>query len=85
MLVYLILRLFLFFMMRAIGEMFYAYPTQHTFVSFISRYLGANNRTFYWILHSLINCNSSHYRILVIKCIKNQAFIVTVHYLIADL
>ncbi len=24
----------------AIGEMFYAYPTQHTFVSFISRYLG---------------------------------------------
>lgn len=40
MLVYLILGLFFFFMMRAIGEMFYADPTQHTFVSFISRYLG---------------------------------------------
>lgn len=53
-------------MMRAIGEMFYAYPTQHTFVSFISKYLGPTIGHFtgwgYWILHSLINCNSSHYR-----------------------
>lgn len=66
MLAYLTLGLFFFFMMRAIGEMFYAYPTQHTFVSFISRYLGPTIGHFtgwgYWILHSLINCNSSHYR-----------------------
>lgn len=38
--VYLILGVFFFFMMRAIGEMFYSDPTQHTFVAFISRYLG---------------------------------------------
>lgn len=53
MLVYLILGLFFFFMMRAIGEMFYADPTQHTFVSFISRYLGPTIGHFtgwtYWI------------------------------------
>lgn len=38
--VYLFLGVFFFFMMRAIGEMFYSDPTQHTFVAFISRYLG---------------------------------------------
>ncbi|MCC7666883.1 amino acid permease [Liquorilactobacillus satsumensis] len=53
MLVYLVLGLFFFFMMRAIGEMFYSDPSQHTFVSFISRYLGAAVGHFtgwtYWI------------------------------------
>ncbi|KZT80319.1 D-serine/D-alanine/glycine transporter [Lactiplantibacillus plantarum] len=38
--VYLVLGFFFFLMMRAIGEMFYSDPTQHTFVAFISRYLG---------------------------------------------
>ncbi|WP_406602994.1 amino acid permease [Lentilactobacillus buchneri] len=37
MLIYLVLGLFFFFMMRGIGEMFYSDPSQHTFVSFISR------------------------------------------------
>ncbi|KRL05891.1 amino acid permease [Liquorilactobacillus oeni] len=53
MLVYLVLGLFFFFMMRAIGEMFYSDPSQHTFVSFISRYLGPTIGHFtgwtYWI------------------------------------
>ncbi|KRL36937.1 amino acid permease [Liquorilactobacillus uvarum] len=53
MLVYLALGLFFFFMMRAIGEMFYSDPSQHTFVSFISRYLGPAVGHFtgwtYWI------------------------------------
>lgn len=40
MLIYLVLGVFFFFMMRGIGEMFYSDPSQHTFVSFISRYLG---------------------------------------------
>ncbi|MFT8470243.1 MAG: amino acid permease [Oenococcus sp.] len=52
-LVYVILGLFFFLMMRAIGEMFYSDPSQHTFVSFISRYLGPTAGHFtgwtYWI------------------------------------
>lgn len=51
--VYLVLGLFFFFMMRGIGEMFYSDPSQHTFVSFISRYLGPTVGHFtgwtYWI------------------------------------
>lgn len=39
-LVYLVVGIFFFFMMRAIGEMFYSDPSQHTFVAFISRYSG---------------------------------------------
>lgn len=39
-LVYLVLGIFFFLMMRAIGEMLYSDPSQHTFVSFITRYLG---------------------------------------------
>ncbi|AEB72304.1 amino acid permease [Lentilactobacillus buchneri] len=53
MLIYLVLGLFFFFMMRGIGEMFYSDPSQHTFVSFISRYLGPTVGHFtgwtYWI------------------------------------
>ncbi len=53
MLVYVTLGLFFFFMMRAIGEMFYSDPSQHTFVAFISRYLGPTVGHFtgwtYWI------------------------------------
>lgn len=52
-LVYLIIGLFMFFMMRAIGEMFYSDPSKHTFVSFISRYLGPSAGHFsgwtYWL------------------------------------
>ncbi|RMW42230.1 amino acid permease [Lactiplantibacillus pentosus] len=51
--VYLVLVFFFFLMMRAIGEMFYADPSQHTFVAFISRYLGPSVGHFtgwtYWI------------------------------------
>jgi amino acid transporter, AAT family len=53
MLVYLVLGIFFFLMMRAIGEMFYSDPTQHTFVSFISKYLGPTAGYFtgwsYWL------------------------------------
>lgn len=53
MLIYLVLGVFFFFMMRGIGEMFYSDPSQHTFVSFISRYLGPTVGHFtgwtYWI------------------------------------
>lgn len=53
MLVYLVLGIFFFLMMRAIGEMFYSDPTQHTFVSFISKYLGSTAGYFtgwsYWL------------------------------------
>lgn len=51
--VYAVLGLFFFLMMRAIGEMFYSDPSQHTFVSFISRYLGPAAGKFsgwtYWV------------------------------------
>ncbi|MEJ6400890.1 amino acid permease [Nicoliella lavandulae] len=52
-LVYLVLGLFFFLMMRAIGEMFYSDPSHHTFVSFITKYLGPAAGRFtgwtYWI------------------------------------
>ena len=51
--VYMILGAIFFLMMRAIGEMFYSDPTQHTFVSFITRYLGNGVGKFtgwtYWV------------------------------------
>lgn len=51
--VYAILGAFFFLMMRGIGEMLYADPSQHTFVSFISKYVGASAGYFagwsYWI------------------------------------
>lgn len=39
-LVYLVVGLFFSVMMRAIGEMMYKDPSQHTFVAFIHQYLG---------------------------------------------
>lgn len=52
-LVYLVLGIFFFLMMRAIGEMLYSDPSQHTFVSFITRYLGPTVGHFtgwtYWL------------------------------------
>ncbi|KXT75969.1 Histidine transport protein (permease) [Streptococcus sp. DD12] len=39
-LVYLITGLFMFFMMRAMGEMLYQDPSQHTFISFITKHVG---------------------------------------------
>lgn len=51
--IYLVLGLFFFFLMRAIGEMLYSDPSQHTFVAFISRYLGDTIGSFagwtYWL------------------------------------
>lgn len=52
-LVYLVLGIFFFLMMRAIGEILYSDPSQHTFVSFITRYLGPTVGHFtgwtYWL------------------------------------
>ena len=52
-LVYLIIGGFFFLMMRAIGEMLYADPDQHTFVAVITKYLGERAGNFagcsYWI------------------------------------
>lgn len=39
-LVYLLTGVFMYLMMRAIGEMLYMDPDQHTFINFISNYLG---------------------------------------------
>ncbi len=44
--VYLLIGIFFFFMMRAIGEMMYSDPEQHTFVSFIGKYV--NHRLGYF-------------------------------------
>ncbi|AQW21003.1 amino acid permease [Lentilactobacillus curieae] len=52
-LVYLVLGIFFFLMMRAIGEMLYSDPSQHTFVAFITKYLGPTVGHFtgwtYWL------------------------------------
>lgn len=52
-LVYLITGVFMFFMMRAMGEMLYQDPDQHTFINFITRYLGQGWGYFagwsYWV------------------------------------
>ncbi|GAT17951.1 amino acid permease [Secundilactobacillus silagei] len=51
--VYMITGIFFFLMMRGMGEMLYADPSQHTFIAFISRYLGKRTGYFagwtYWI------------------------------------
>ncbi|WDF82869.1 amino acid permease [Lacticaseibacillus pabuli] len=51
--VYAVLGLIFFLMMRAIGELMYADPSQHTFISFISKYLGHQAGHFalwtYWL------------------------------------
>lgn len=51
--VYLITGVFMFWMMRAIGEMLYQDPDQHTFINFITRYIGRGWGYFagwsYWI------------------------------------
>lgn len=38
--VYMITGIFMFLMMRAIGEMLYYDPDQHTFINFITKYIG---------------------------------------------
>ncbi|WP_155287824.1 amino acid permease [Lacticaseibacillus zhaodongensis] len=52
-LIYILLGFIFFLMMRAIGEMMYADPSQHTFISFITKYLGKNTGYFalwtYWL------------------------------------
>lgn len=52
-LVYLIIGFFMFVMMRAIGELLYADPTQHTFITFITKYIGNRAGFFarwsYWL------------------------------------
>lgn len=52
-LVYLVIGVFFFLMMRAIGEMMYSDPEQHTFVSFIGKYVNERLGKFaawsYWL------------------------------------
>ena len=53
-LVYIGVGLIMFLLMRAIGEMMYSDPSQHTFINFITRYLGRGWGKFagwtYWIV-----------------------------------
>lgn len=53
-LVYILVGLVMFLLMRAIGELMYQDPDQHTFINFIGRYLGAGWGHFagwtYWIV-----------------------------------
>ena len=52
-LVYILTGVFMYFMMRGIGEMLYMDPDQHTFINFISKYIGKGWGYFsgwsYWI------------------------------------
>ena len=52
-LVYILTGAFMYFMMRAIGEMLYMDPDQHTFINFITKYLGKGWGYFsgwsYWV------------------------------------
>lgn len=52
-LVYMLTGAFMYFMMRAIGEMLYMDPDQHTFINFITKYLGKDWGYFsgwsYWV------------------------------------
>lgn len=56
--VYIIVGLIMFLLMRGIGELMYRDPNQHTFISFITRYLGRGWGNFagwsYWIVLVLI-------------------------------
>ncbi|EEI72526.1 amino acid permease [Lentilactobacillus hilgardii] len=51
--IYAVIGIFFFLMMRAIGEMLYKDPSEHTFIAFISRYLGPKMGYFagwsYWL------------------------------------
>lgn len=57
-LVYIAVGIVMFLLMRAIGEMMYRDPSQHTFINFISRYLGNGWGHFagwsYWIVLVLV-------------------------------
>ena len=57
-LVYIAVGAIMFLLMRAIGEMMYRDPSQHTFINFIDRYLGRGWGRFagwsYWIVLVLI-------------------------------
>ncbi|KGB50510.1 amino acid transporter [Leuconostoc mesenteroides P45] len=52
-LVYLVIGMFMFVVMRAIGELLYADPSQHTFITFITKFLGNRAGFFarwsYWL------------------------------------
>ena len=52
-LVYMLIGVFMYLMMRAIGEMLYMDPDQHTFINFITKYLGKGWGYFsgwsYWV------------------------------------
>lgn len=52
--VYMVIGALMFILLRAIGEMLYQDPTQHSFLNFVSRYLGAKPGYFiqwsYWLV-----------------------------------
>ena len=57
-LVYIVVGVIMFLLMRAIGEMMYRDPSQHTFINFITRYLGNGWGHFagwsYWLVLVLV-------------------------------
>ena len=57
--VYIIVGFIMFLLMRAIGELMYKDPNQHTFISFITRHLGKGWGNFagwsYWMVYILRN------------------------------
>ena len=63
MLVYIIVGLIMFLLMRGIGELMYKDPNQHTFISFITKYLGKGWGNFagwsYWIVLVLIGMSEN--------------------------
>ena len=48
-LVYIIVGLFMFWMMRALGELLLTDPNRATFVGFIEKYVGSKSRICYWL------------------------------------
>lgn len=64
--VYIGVGLIMFLLMRAIGEMMYSDPSQHTFINFITRYLGRGWGKFagwtYWIVLILSRHDRNHRR-----------------------
>ena len=53
-LVYILTGVFMYLMMRAIGEMLYMDPDQHTFINFITKYLGKVGDSFRMVLLGLL-------------------------------
>ena len=55
-LIYMITGAFMFLMMRAVGEMLYQDPEQHTFINFITRHLGKGWGVFLCLVLLVVCC-----------------------------